>query len=128
MDNQSHPGEGPAIASLILGIIACLSVFVYLFSAQLYTGVYRRNRSYYGLCRHSHGKRCKKQRLFRWFTDSRRGSILGRRRNRCRDLWQIIVHYAFLIDSKQKERRCRSFCLEEIYPLATHSSLKLPCH
>ena len=39
MDNQSRPGEGPAIASLILGIIACLSVFVYLFSTQLYTGV-----------------------------------------------------------------------------------------
>lgn len=125
MDNQSHPGEGPAIASLILGIIACLSVFVYLFSAQLYTGVIAVITGFVGIVMENAAK---KQRLFRWFTDSRRGSILGRRRNRCRDLWQIIVHYAFLIDSKQKERRCRSFCLEEIYPLATHSSLKLPCH
>lgn len=39
MDNQSRPGEGPAIASLILGIIACLSVFAYFFFTQLYTDV-----------------------------------------------------------------------------------------
>ncbi len=36
MNNQPHSGEGPAIASLVLGIISCLSVLVYLFSRPVY--------------------------------------------------------------------------------------------
>ncbi len=36
MNSQPHSGEGPAIASLVLGIISCLSVLVYLFSRPVY--------------------------------------------------------------------------------------------
>ena len=36
MDDQLYPGKSLAIASVICGIISCLSVFVYLFSGQLY--------------------------------------------------------------------------------------------
>ena len=38
MDNQPRRGEGPAIASLVLGIISYLFLFVYLFTAQLFIG------------------------------------------------------------------------------------------
>ncbi len=39
MNNQPHSGEGPAIASLVLGIISCLSVLVYLFSRPVYISI-----------------------------------------------------------------------------------------
>lgn len=39
MNNQPHSGEGPAIASLVLGIISCLSVLVYLVSRPVYISI-----------------------------------------------------------------------------------------
>ena len=38
MDKQTRPGESSAIASLVLGIISCLLIFVYLFTARLFIG------------------------------------------------------------------------------------------
>ncbi len=38
MDKQTHPGEGSAIASLVLGIISCLTILVYAFSGRLSLG------------------------------------------------------------------------------------------
>ena len=39
MNSQPHSDEGPAIASLVLGIISCLSVLVYLFSRPVYISI-----------------------------------------------------------------------------------------
>ena len=111
MDNQSHPGEGPAIASLILGIIACLSVFVYLFSAQLYTGVIAVITGFVGIVMENAAKNSGYSGGLRiagavvsWVGAAIGAAICGK-------LLFIML-----------------FCLVEIYPLATHSSLKLPCH
>ena len=38
MDKQTRPGEGSAIASLVLGIISCLTILVYAFSGRLSLG------------------------------------------------------------------------------------------